>query len=103
MTELWTLTKETDNAAKEMVIAAHTEIATTPRGRFLQAAEREMAKFERQEREFRKKERADRAAELHLPADDDALRLMLTFDGGRHHQEPQSLSPNRVVSLHGHR
>ncbi|WOH46972.1 hypothetical protein [Bradyrhizobium sp. sBnM-33] len=26
-----------------------------------------MAKFERQEREFRKKERADRAAELHLP------------------------------------
>ncbi|ANW05411.1 hypothetical protein LMTR13_08975 [Bradyrhizobium icense] len=42
-------------------------MATTPHDRFLQAAEKEMAKFERQEREFRRKERADRAAELHLP------------------------------------
>jgi exonuclease III len=67
MTELRTLSKEIVEAAKEMVIAGHTEIAITPRDRFLQAAEKEMAKFERQEREFRKKERADRAAELHLP------------------------------------
>jgi hypothetical protein len=67
MTELRTLSKEIVEAAKEMVIAGHTEIATTPRDRFLQAAEKEMAKFERQEREFRKKERADRAAALHLP------------------------------------
>jgi hypothetical protein len=66
MTELRTLSKEIVEAAKEMVIAGHTEIAITPRDRFLQAAEKEMAKFERQEREFRKKERADRAAELHL-------------------------------------
>jgi hypothetical protein len=67
MTELRTLSKEIVEAAKEMVIAGHTEIAITPRDRFLQAAEKEMAKFERQEREFRKKERADRAAALHLP------------------------------------
>ncbi|WP_418219765.1 hypothetical protein [Bradyrhizobium icense] len=66
MTELRTLSKETDEA-KEMAIAGHTEMATTPHDRFLQAAEKEMAKFERQEREFRRKERADRAAELHLP------------------------------------
>ncbi|XSC41918.1 hypothetical protein ACF1BQ_025000 [Bradyrhizobium sp. RDT10] len=49
MTELRTLSKEIVEAAKEMVIAGHTEIATTPRDRFLQAAEKEMAKFERQE------------------------------------------------------
>lgn len=67
MTELRTLSKETDEAAEEMVMAGHIERATTPRDRFLQAVEREMAKFERQEREFRKNERADRAAELHLP------------------------------------
>jgi hypothetical protein len=67
MTELQTLSKKTDEAA--------TEIVTTPRDRFLQAAEREMAKFERQEREFRKKERADRAAELHLPDNESRPQL----------------------------
>jgi exonuclease III len=75
MTELRTLSKEIVEAAKEMVIAGHTEIAITPRDRFLQAAEKEMAKFERQEREFRKKERADRAAELHLPVHETRQQL----------------------------
>ena len=45
----------------------HTQPAVTPRERFLQAAEREMAKFERQEMEFRRKERRERAAELDIP------------------------------------
>jgi hypothetical protein len=40
---------------------------TTPREAFMRAAEKEMAKFERQEIEFRKKDREERAAELHIP------------------------------------
>jgi hypothetical protein len=44
-----------------------TQLAVTPRDRFLQAAEKEMIDFERREIEFRKKERAERAAELRLP------------------------------------
>jgi hypothetical protein len=67
VTELGAFSNETGEAAKEMVMAGHTQTAITPRDRFLQAAEKEMIKFERQEKEFRKKERADRAAELHLP------------------------------------
>jgi hypothetical protein len=46
----------------------HTQIAVTPRERFMRAAEREMAKFERQETEFRRKERQERAAELDILA-----------------------------------
>jgi hypothetical protein len=46
-----------------------TQLAVTPRDRFLQAAEKEMIDFERREIEFRKKEREERAAELHLPLD----------------------------------
>jgi len=34
-----------------------------------EAALEEMLKFERQETEFRKKDRAERAADLHLPLD----------------------------------
>lgn len=37
------------------------------RNHLLEAAHEEMAKFERKENEFRKKDRAERAAELHLP------------------------------------
>jgi hypothetical protein len=44
-----------------------TQLAVTPRDRFLQAAEKEMIDFERREIEFRKKEREERAAELRLP------------------------------------
>jgi hypothetical protein len=43
------------------------QIAMTQRDRFLQVAEQEMTRFEREEREFRKKERQERAAELHIP------------------------------------
>jgi hypothetical protein len=45
-----------------------THIAMTQRDRFfLQDAEREMIRFERNEIEFRKKDRQERAAELHIP------------------------------------
>ena len=44
-----------------------TQVAATARDRFMQAAQKEMAKFERQEIEFRKKDRQERAAELELP------------------------------------
>jgi hypothetical protein len=46
----------------------HTQIAVTPRERFMRAAEREMAKFERQETEFRRKVLQERAAELDILA-----------------------------------
>jgi len=47
----------------------HTQIAETPpRDRFMRAAEKEMAKFERREIEFRKKDRQERAAELDILA-----------------------------------
>jgi hypothetical protein len=46
----------------------HTQIAVTPRERLMRAAEREMAKFERQETEFRRKVRLERAAELDILA-----------------------------------
>jgi hypothetical protein len=39
---------------------------TTARDRFMQAAEKEMAKFERREIEFRNKDRQERAAELDI-------------------------------------
>ena len=41
----------------------------TSRDRFLQAAEKELAAFEKREREFLKMERKERAAQLQLPAD----------------------------------
>jgi cell fate regulator YaaT (PSP1 superfamily) len=47
----------------------NTEITeTTPRDRFIRAAEKEMAKFERREIEFRQKDRQERAAELNIYA-----------------------------------
>lgn len=44
-----------------------TQIKTATRERFMQAAQKEMAKFERREIEFRKQDRRERAAELHIP------------------------------------
>lgn len=41
----------------------------TRRNHLLEAALEEMRKFERREIEFRKKDRAERAADLHLPLD----------------------------------
>jgi hypothetical protein len=49
------------------MMAEHNVIGATARGRFMQAAQNEMAKFERREIEFRKKDRAERAAELRIP------------------------------------
>jgi hypothetical protein len=57
----------------------HTRIAMTPRDRFLQAAEKEMAKFERQEIEFRKRDREERAAELRIRLRDDSHLTDLPF------------------------
>jgi hypothetical protein len=50
-------------------MTGHTQLAVTPRDRFLQAAQQELAAFERREREFSKKERQERAAELQIPTD----------------------------------
>ena len=48
-------------------MTGHTQLAITPRDRFLQAAEKELIAFELREREFRKKEQRERAAELAMP------------------------------------
>jgi hypothetical protein len=49
-------------------MTGHTQLAITPRERFLKAAQKELAAFEEREHEFSKKERQERAAELQLPA-----------------------------------
>ena len=46
-----------------------TELAVTPRDRFLEAAQKELDAFERKESEFRRKLREERAAQLGLPSD----------------------------------
>jgi hypothetical protein len=48
-------------------MTGHTQLAVTPRDRFLQAAQKELIEFERREREFSRKERQERAAELQIP------------------------------------
>jgi hypothetical protein len=53
------------------MMAEHTVIGATARDRFMQAAQNEMAKFERPEIEFRKRDRAERAAELRMPTGKD--------------------------------
>ena len=50
-------------------MTGHTNLAITPRDRFLQAAEKELIAFERREQEFLKRDREERAAELQLPTD----------------------------------
>jgi hypothetical protein len=45
----------------------HTQLAITPRDRFLEAAQKELVAFERREREFTKRQKNERAAELQLP------------------------------------
>ncbi|MBB4395111.1 hypothetical protein [Bradyrhizobium sp. ERR14] len=47
----------------------NTQHDAARRNRLLEAAQQEMIKFERKENEFRKMDRAERAAELHLPLD----------------------------------
>jgi hypothetical protein len=48
-------------------MTGHTQLAITPRDRFLEAAQKELAAFEQREREFSRKERQERAAELQIP------------------------------------
>jgi hypothetical protein len=48
-------------------MTGHTQLAITPRDRFLQAAEKELIAFECREREFQKKDREERAAKLQIP------------------------------------
>jgi hypothetical protein len=43
------------------------EFASPTRDRWLEAAKKELASFERQEREFRKREQRERATELPMP------------------------------------
>jgi len=54
-------------------MTGHTQLAVTPRDRLLEAAQRELAAFERREREFSKKEKQERAAELQIPASKNQL------------------------------
>ena len=49
------------------VMTENTHQDAIRRNPLLEAAQEEMVKFERKENEFRKKDRAERAAELHLP------------------------------------
>lgn len=44
----------------------HTQLAVTPRDRFLEAAKKEMIAFERREREFCKKDLEERAFHLQI-------------------------------------
>jgi hypothetical protein len=46
----------------------HNQSVQTSRERFLEAAQKELASFERKESEFRKQVRKERAAQLNLPA-----------------------------------
>jgi hypothetical protein len=46
----------------------HTQLQSTLRERFLDAAQKELAAFERRESEFRKMVRKERAEQLRLPA-----------------------------------
>jgi hypothetical protein len=50
-------------------MTGHTQLAITPRDRFLQAAQKEVAAFEERDRQFSKKERKERAAELQIPVE----------------------------------
>jgi hypothetical protein len=51
------------------VMTEHTQLAITPRDRFLQAAEKELIAFERREQEFQKRDREERAVKLQIPLD----------------------------------
>ena len=57
-------------------MTGHTQLAVTPRDRFLQAAERELIAFERREREFLKRDREERVARLEeFPGSDRGSQL----------------------------
>ncbi len=53
----------------DRVMTENTQHDATRRNHLLETALEEMLKFERREIEFRKRDRAERAADLHLPLD----------------------------------
>ena len=55
-------------------MAGHTQLAVTPRDRFLRAAQKELVAFEQREREFIKKEHEERATQLRLLTDERHVR-----------------------------
>jgi hypothetical protein len=55
-------------------MTGHTQLAVTPRDRFLEAAQKELVAFEQREREFSRKERQERAAQLQIPAEKSGLQ-----------------------------
>jgi hypothetical protein len=56
-----------DRCHEDPVMTENTHHEAIRRNPLLAAAHEEMVKFERRENEFRSKDRAERAAELHLP------------------------------------
>ena len=57
-----------------------TQLAATPRDRFLEEAQKELIAFERREKEFRKMVRRERAEQLRLPPDKaDLFRSLSEF------------------------
>jgi hypothetical protein len=59
----------------------HNQALQTSRERFLEAAQKELAAFERKESEFRKQVRKERAVQLNLPAVQHALVTSLSNYG----------------------
>jgi hypothetical protein len=49
-------------------MTGRSQLAVTPRDRFLQEAQKELAAFEQRERELSKKEKKERANELRIAA-----------------------------------
>ena len=59
-------------------MTGHTQLQPTSRVRFLEAAQKELAAFERKESEFRKTLRKERAAWLLLPTVKEDLVALLS-------------------------
>jgi hypothetical protein len=53
-----------------------TQLAATPRDRFLEAAQKELIAFEKRESEFRKMLRKERAEQLELPDKSNFVRSL---------------------------
>ena len=50
-----------------LIMTGHSNLAETPRDRFLKAARQELAEFERREQKFREVDRKERAEKFQLP------------------------------------
>jgi hypothetical protein len=58
-----------------------SQLAEAPRDRLLEAARKELADFERREKELREKDREERAAELGLPYEQIVWRRLQSLLG----------------------